>query len=102
MALAVPVEQYRTSYRFLAPSSYQQNYVNLIMPESSTAKLDGNAIDAGSSKAIGTTGYKVAKLKIAGGSHLIESSGSVGIMVYGVGSYTSYMYPGGLDLRLLE
>jgi hypothetical protein len=46
--------------------------------------------------------YKVAKLPISGGAHLVESSSAFGVAVYGVGSYTSYMYPGGLDLKLLE
>jgi len=31
--------------------------------------------------------------------HTVESVKAVGIAVYGVASYTSYMYPGGLDLR---
>jgi hypothetical protein len=101
MALAVPVEQYRTDYRFLAPESYQQNFVNVVAPTDAEVKLDGNAIEASRFKPIGTTGFKAAKLPIVGGSHRINSTVAFGITVYGVGSYTSYMYPGGLDLKLL-
>ena len=40
-------------------------------------------------------------MKISGGAHNITSPKKFGIAVYGVGSYTSYMYPGGLDLKLI-
>ena len=103
MALAVPVEQYRTSYRFLAPASYQKNYVNIHAPGTASVKLDGTLIPASSFTVVNTnSGIKVAKVQISGGSHLIEASAKTGITVYGVGSYTSYMYPGGLDLKSLK
>ena len=103
MALAVPVEQYRSYYRFLAPTTYQQNYVNVIAPTEATVLLDGSPIQKSTFTAIGASSFGVAKIKISGGSHTVESSsGGVGIAVYGVGSYTSYMYPGGLDLKILK
>ena len=102
MALAVPVEQYRTSYRFLAPANYQQNYINVLTQSSSpNITLDGKAIAASNFKAIGSSGYRAAKIKITGGSHYMQSPTKFGLAVYGVGSYTSYMYPGGLDLKLI-
>jgi hypothetical protein len=102
MSLGVPVEQYRTSYRFLAPETYEQNYVNVMAPTSANdLKLDEQFVDASKFATIGSTGFKVAKLKIPGGPHRLTSSSAFGIAVYGVGSYTSYMYPGGLDLKLL-
>ncbi len=101
MALAVPVEQYRTSYRFLAPANYQQNYVNVITQSPSSIKLDGKLLSKSQFAAIGSTGYHVAKLKISGGAHYMEGAAKFGVAVYGVGSYTSYMYPGGLDLKLI-
>ena len=101
MALAVPVEQYRTSYQFLAPKNYQQNYVNVITQNPTSIKLDGTVLTKSQFKAIGSTGYHVAKLKISGGTHYMEGAAKFGVAVYGVGSYTSYMYPGGLDLKLL-
>jgi len=103
MALAVPVEQYRTSYRFLAPQSYQKNFVNIHAPGTANVKLDGKPLAASEFTTVNTkSNYKVAKVQITGGSHLIESSSKTGITVYGVGSYTSYMYPGGLDLKSLK
>jgi hypothetical protein len=35
-------------------------------------------------------------------NHTNTSSQPFGIMVYGHASYTSYMYPGGLDLNIIN
>ena len=37
----------------------------------------------------------------ADGSHSITGSAAFGITVYGYGQYTSYWYPGGLDLSTI-
>ncbi|MFH1132715.1 MAG: IgGFc-binding protein [Pseudomonadota bacterium] len=100
MALAVPVEQYRTTYQFLSPGSYSQNYVNIIIPSAAEVTLDGEKVT--DITPIGSSGFGVAKVAVEGGNHIIEGTMSVGIAVYGVGAYTSYMYPGGLDLKLLK
>ena len=36
-----------------------------------------------------------------GGAHVLECTDPVGIQVMGYGAYTSYMYPGGLNLSLI-
>ena len=46
--------------------------------------------------------HSKTELEIEGGIHYIDSSSPFAIMVYGVGSYTSYMYPGGLDLGKVD
>lgn len=104
MSLAVPVEQYRKSYLFLTPGTYEKSYVNVIAlrGEENTGTeiiLDGKPV-TGFTR-IGDSGYSVAKVAVAGGAHAISSEESFGISVYGVGSYTSYMYPGGLDLKII-
>ncbi len=49
---------------------------------------------------LGGSNMGVARVKLAAtGSHSLTSSKPVGIQVYGYGSYTSYQYPGGLNLR---
>jgi hypothetical protein len=100
MALAVPVEQYRTSYIFLAPTSYVSNYLTVVHKTGSYPSLDGITI-AGDTVEI-TDEYARTNLQIAGGVHDITSTEPFGIEVYGVGSYTSYMYPGGLDLKEVD
>jgi len=97
MALGVPVEQYRTSYTFLAPDSYAHNYVTVVHAPDNCPLLDGIAV---SGETVQITGdWARTNLEITGGIHDIESELPFAITIYGVGNYTSYMYPGGLDLR---
>jgi hypothetical protein len=102
MTLAVPVEQFRTSYMFHAPISYESNYVDVLVPMGATVMLDGAPLPAPT--AIGGTGYGLARVYplTAGpgsdGNHTIEGTQAFGITVYGYGQYTSYWYPGGLNL----
>jgi homospermidine synthase len=35
----------------------------------------------------------------ADGNHLFDGDQKFGVMIYGYGQYTSYWYPGGLDLN---
>jgi hypothetical protein len=102
MALAVPVAQYRTSYQFHAPTNYTANYVNVTAPTGAEVTLDGQLVPTTSYVAIGSSGYGVARVALANtgtGTHSASSSMAFGISVYGYGSYTSYWYPGGLDLN---
>ena len=101
MTLAVPTAQYRTSYQFHAPTNYVSNFVNVTAPSGATVTLDGQPIPGSSFLAVGSSGFGVAKVALSNtgnGSHLAESSMPFGITVYGYGTYTSYWYPGGLDL----
>ena len=42
----------------------------------------------------------VARVQLAPtGQHKLESDTPVGLQVYGYGNYTSYQYPGGLNLK---
>jgi len=45
---------------------------------------------------------QTARVTIRPGVHQVLSTQPFGIIVYGFGSYTSYMYPGGLDLRVIN
>ncbi len=101
LSLAVPSAQFRTSYSFLAPDSYTYNFVNVITEKTVVPMLDGAAV-GGTPSAIGSTNYQVTRLPVAGGAHLISAEKPFGIVVYGYGDYTSYMYPGGLDLNEID
>ena len=99
MALAVPVDQYRLSYLFHAPLSYETNYVNVVAPIDAAISLDGQAL--GGWRPIGDTGYAILRVVLGtgtSGNHMINGTRPFGISVYGYGQYTSYWYPGGLDL----
>jgi hypothetical protein len=103
-SLAVPVAQYRTSYQFHAPTNYTTNYVNVIAQTGSSVLVDGAAVDPATFTAIGGSGYGVARVTLSNagtGTHTASSNMPFGITVYGYGSYTSYWYPGGLDLHII-
>ena len=99
----VAIEQYRTKYIFLAPSDYDVSYVDIAGPTGVSVTLDGSPISA-TFNAIGATGYGVARVRLGAGqngAHSLTATKPVGIQVVGYGNYTSYQYPGGLDLQLI-
>ena len=105
MTLGVAKDQYRSSYLFHAPVSYTNNYVNVTAPTGAVVTLDGAAIPAASFKAIGGSGFSIARVtlpSVNAGNHTISSSMAFGISVYGYGQYTSYWYPGGTQLLKLH
>ena len=52
---------------------------------------------------IGSCGYGVARVELSPTEvHTIDSARPFGLVVYGYGLYTSYMYPGGLDLKRIS
>ncbi len=102
MALAVPVEQYRHSYDFLVPATYRRNMINVIAPTGANITLDGATVSM-NGVAIGS-GMSVYFVPVREGRHHIESAGGepFGLNVYGIAAFTSYWYPGGLDLAAIN
>jgi len=109
-SVAVATAQFRNTYAFTAPNNYYVNWATVIAPTGNTVTIDTTTIPANSFTAIGTSGYGYYYYQICnnGGSptcgsvsanHTSSSSGPFGIQVYGYGSYTSYWYPGGLNLN---
>ncbi len=101
MAIAVPVEQFRTSYMFHAPTNYTSNHVDITAPMGASIMLDGAPVTG--FVPIGTSGYGLKRLQLTNGpagdgTHSISGDLKFGITVYGYGQYTSYWYAGGLDL----
>ncbi len=103
-SLPTAVEQYRDKYVFLAPTDYDVNYVDIVMPVNATVTLDGIII-AAQAMPVGTSGYGVTRVQLGpgqGGAHVLDASAPVGIQVTGYGAYTSYYYPGGLNLKVIS
>jgi hypothetical protein len=99
MALAVATIQFRKDYLFHSPVNYTSNYVNITAPTGATVNLDNTPVSG--FVPIGSSGYSVARVQFANsgdGNHRATSDQPFGISVYGYGSYTSYWYPGGLNL----
>lgn len=102
LSLAVPVDQYRTSYDFVSPGTYAQNLVDIVATEGDVVTLDGKVVSGFAP--VGDSAFRVASVELReAGAHALRSSSAagVGMVLYGYGDYTSYMLPGGLDLAPL-
>ena len=99
MGSGVPVFQARSVYTFLTPDTYTYNFVNIVAPDGATVLLDDAAV--GGWTTIGSSGYKVARVPLLPGSHLAAAEGDegFGIMAYGYAPYTSYLFPGGMNIE---
>lgn len=98
LILAVPVEQYRSTYVFLTPTNFKDDYVNIVAPHGANVDMDGQMVPPGLFSPIQGTPYRVARLMVSDGAHRIEASEPVGVIVYGYDDDVSYGYPAGLDL----
>jgi len=102
MTISVPTEQYRSAYSFHAPTNYESSFANITAPVGAAVMIDGQAV-AGFTP-IGATGFNVARVQLSNagdGDHTITGDQAFGVQVYGYGQYTSYWYPGGLNLNLI-
>lgn len=102
ITMVVTPEQFRDSYTFLAPTDYDVNYADVLIPDGAMVTLDGAPITG--SEAV-TAGYTVARVPLnsaGGGIHQLDSTMPVGLQVMGFGHATSYYYPGGLNLKIIS
>ena len=102
MLLTVNPQQWRKSYLFHAATNWQANYVDILAPKNAVVTVD--AVNVANWAPVGATNYQVAHVKLSnqnGGNHSVTGDVGVGISVYGVQSYGSYWYPGGLDLDVI-
>jgi len=102
-SLMVAVEQYRTKYVFLAPDDYVSGFADIVAPIGADLVLDGNTIPITDHESI-AGGYAVVRIELfkTGVAHVLTASAPVGLQVLGYGSYTSYQYPGGLNLKQIS
>ena len=107
MLLFAPYEQFRDHYVVLTPTSWTASYLVVSMPESTTVLLDGRDIRGDEFMGIctyETAGdidgaiYLVATCPVSPGTHRVDASVGVGVMVYGYYSVGSYGYAGGSNL----
>ncbi len=103
-SLEAAVEQYRTKYVFLAPTDYPKSFADIVVPPGAMLTLDGAPVTT-TPQGIGASTYKIVRLPLTAGAgkgaHVLESTLPVGLQVIGYGLYTSYQYPGGLNLNLI-
>ena len=109
-SLVVPFEQYRDSYTFLVPETMTYNFVNIIAEVGEAGQddpgimLNGSSVSFGGATPIGNTRYGVVRIDLSNAAtnyHTVTGLRPFGIMVYGFASYTSYSYPGGMNLEYI-
>jgi hypothetical protein len=96
MSIAVPVEQYRTSYTVLVPNAYEKNFLSISATATGAVVVDGLQV-AVTPFAGGQ--YRAARMQVNAGQHVISCPNSCGVEVYGYSDAVSYMFAGGLDLK---
>ncbi|MBU1432188.1 IgGFc-binding protein, partial [Myxococcota bacterium] len=100
--LAVPAEQFRRDFVFLAPDKYAFDYVNIIAPGGAAVFFDEGVLPV-SWEPVGDSGeWQVARFPIGDGVHFIQADQPIAVIVYGYDQYVSYGYPGGLNLDVVE
>ncbi|HJL02118.1 MAG TPA: IgGFc-binding protein [Polyangiaceae bacterium LLY-WYZ-15_(1-7)] len=101
MMVLPPREQFRSDYTFVTPSSYNastegQSYLLIVRPVGLDVSLDGSNVSATWT----TVGDReVGIVPVGGGTHTMEAADTFGVFVYGMGQFTSYAYPAGLNLE---
>jgi IgGFc binding protein len=104
MSMEVTPQQFRKQYTFLAPTDYETNFADILLPDGATVMLDEAAL-TGAPQAIGTTGWSVVReplLAAGGGVHKLSADKNVGLQIMGFGHASSYYTPGGLNLHLIS
>jgi hypothetical protein len=92
-------EQFRKTYLFLTPDDYEVSYGVVVGPEAAAPILDGKPLTGYVALA---DGFGVWRFGLTGGAHTLTSSSPVGLQAMGYGAYTSYEFPGGLNLKIIS
>jgi hypothetical protein len=102
IGLAVPVEQYRKNYDFLNPGTYMTSTITIMGPTGASITLDQQVMTIDpNNQVIGNSGFGFLWIDLMAGAHHVSSDMPFGIAVSGIAPYTSYLYPGGLNLNEL-
>jgi hypothetical protein len=97
--LIVPTEQFLDRYVFVTGSGYTEDYVQVVR-ENGAADVTVDGMVVNGYYAVG--GFEVADWVIPSGSHLAESQDEFAIVQVGYTNVTSYAYPGGLKLAVIN
>ena len=95
----VAVEQFLDRYAFVTGTGYTKNYAQIIRAKGNPDVLVDGVVVTGY-YTIGE--YEVSDWVIAQGAHLAESDAPFGIINVGYTNVTSYAYPGGMKLAVIN
>jgi hypothetical protein len=97
-----PVEQYRTEYVILTPSSWTQSWVVIASEVGKVPTIDGapttGCITEPAGVVMGVT-YESRRCPLTDGVHRLSGKSPFGIVAYGYGSAGSYAFVGGADVK---
>jgi hypothetical protein len=99
-AVSYPSEQFRTEYAFYAPERLARHFAGIAAPLEAIVRLDGRELEAGTP--IGASGWQELRVEIDSGVHHLSSTLPVGLVGYGADDATSYLYPAGADLSVIN
>ncbi|MCB9568703.1 MAG: IgGFc-binding protein [Myxococcales bacterium] len=95
----VPTAQFLARYAFVTGTNYNNHYAQIIRPVGGAdVLLDGVVV--GGYKTVGN--FEVADVPTSEGAHFAESDDPFGIIQIGYTPVTSYAYPGGLKLEVIN
>ncbi len=99
MSIVPPYSQFLSQYTLAAQQRFT-NYLNLAVPNSIIGQisLDGNILAESQFSAVGSSGFSVAKIPVAVGTHNINAPAPIGVFSYGYTTDEGYGYPGGMSL----
>ncbi len=95
----VPVEQFLDRYVFVTGIGYNLHYAQIVRTKGGPDVLVDGVVVAGY---YDLGDYQVADWSISEGTHLAESDAPFGIYQVGYTNVTSYAYPGGLRLKVIN
>jgi hypothetical protein len=100
-ALLPPVDQFLSSYVFLAPDKYPVDYLIITHPSGLEVLLDGDPVSANPDCDVEdlSADWEITRCLIEDFGHTVDAAEGVGITVWGYGGRIAYGYTGGLDLE---
>ena len=98
--VVVPVSRYLRHYVFAVPQGFARNRVDVVASTGSEVFFNNELVPLQEFEAVGASGLSVARLKAAAGARVeLRCEQPMGVQMYGFGLQTSYVVPGGIDLR---
>ncbi|HEY5949992.1 MAG TPA: IgGFc-binding protein, partial [Kofleriaceae bacterium] len=98
LGIVPPFEQYRDSYKFLAPQDYDEQYVAIVAKMGDDVRLDSVAVTGWTSFG---TGLMTTSAPLSVGTHTISCPLECSVEVYGWSTAVSYLFAGGLNLHTI-
>jgi hypothetical protein len=99
--VVIPTSRFVTSYALALPPGFEEHHITVVASTGSEVRLNDEPLASSQFTAVGASGLSVARLTgLSGGKrYVLTGSTAFGVQVFGYGKLTSYMFPGGVDLR---